>query len=152
MLYKYREYNIHVMIISRVCVHTSPIHPNGEKVAKSPPYVEKKYFSGWGANAYFCPPPPAIRGKSRPSTPSLENQYKIPLYRGTFCYFFSSGGRNLFLLRFSPHEGPFSPCHFAIFFYGGVFLLSFSPRGWGGPLLLRFSPYGGLSATFSLCG
>ena len=64
----YRENNIHVMIISRVCVHTSLIHPNGEKVAKSPPppYVEKIIFFRGGANAYFCPPPWGAKVGPRP--------------------------------------------------------------------------------------
>ena len=175
----YTENNIHVMIIPRVCAHTSPIHPNGEKVAKRSPICwEKNNFPGKGGSERLLlpPPPPAmVGGKSRPSTPPWKTIERL------FATFSPAGGGGLFyhmrafLLRFpllggrfhhvgvlfatfSPYAGPFSPCHFAIFFYVGVFLLRFSPRGWGifapweGLYYYVFPLMGCLSATFSLCG
>ena len=84
------------MIIPRVCAHTSPIHPNGEKVAnRSPICWEKKKISGEGGGRTptLAPSPPAmVGGKSRPSTPPWKTKERL------FATFSPAGGGGFFTM------------------------------------------------------
>ena len=140
------------MIIPRVCAHTSPIHPNGENVAKkSPIYWEKNNFLGRGDERLLLPPPtpppPAmVGGKSRPSTPPWKT------IEGLFATFSPRGGGaflpcECFFATFSSYGGPFSP-------YGGLFRYVFPLMSglFYHAILLFFSMWGSFCYVFLLGG